>query len=181
MMLENDYDLTELVDEAISGVSYHYLAKIILSGACKPMSLCAPLVFSLGIEDLNLAQSALFYLLIQTTLVSTGALLVKGACKENAENTLKELVNKLNSINVFVGYESLLKSFKYNTEYEVVTTETIIPKILEKKYIAIPGEENESAASVSLVQEHIVGSEKYTLAVGEPQKTYKLVKSSSTV
>ena len=52
--------------------------------------------------------------------------------------------------------------------------------LLEKKYIMVPCSDDEVSNEVSLVQEHIVGSKKYTLSVGEVQKTYKLVKSPGT-
>ena len=70
----------------------------------------------------------------------------------------------------------MLSAYKYETKYNIKDSESIFPKIEEKKYIKIPiQDEYWGNRETPIVQEHIIGSDSYTLSIGQPEyKVYKL-------
>lgn len=92
--------------------------------------------------------------------------------KDAAETDLKWLLSHLDHINSSTTYDQLLESKKYKTEYKLLEkNDEGIRKIQQNKYILIPTSNDEE---VSILQEHIVGTDKYALSIGEPKKVYKL-------
>ena len=92
---------------------------------------------------------------------------------------------QLNDINVNLDGEALLAAKLYSERYHVVVNEHKIPMLQHDKFILVKGTTNYSKEEkeISILQEHIVGTEDYTLSVGEPEKKYKrvLVKSGANV
>ena len=91
--------------------------------------------------------------------------------KEKATRELKILVTDLEKINIYTTKELLLDSKKYKTEYELINDENEKKQIKQNKYILVPTKNEDE---ISVLQEHIVGSEDYSLSIGEPKKVYKL-------
>lgn len=88
---------------------------------------------------------------------------------------LKKLVLKLNNLYLNTDINLLLKSKQYKKKYKVIKKEQVIPKVLESKYIMVPTYNRDgSIKETSIVQEHELGSRKYVLYLGSPEKKLKL-------
>ena len=93
-----------------------------------------------------------------------------------ANMKLRKLPSLLNDINVKTDYDMLLQSELYEKNYKIEKNDNKSFSLTERKYIYVPsygynGEENET----SILQEHDIGSNIYTLSVEEPEKRYRRV------
>ena len=99
--------------------------------------------------------------------------------KEEAESDLIWLLSHLDHINFLTTYDQLLESKKYKTEYKLLEkSENGLRKLQQNKYILIPTGNDEK---VSILQEHVVGSNEYSLSLEEPKKVYKLSLANNPV
>lgn len=98
--------------------------------------------------------------------------------KDKALNNLRELSVKLKSINVDTDSNLLLETKEYKSKYKIRLNESKIPYILQEKYILVPSYDYDEIKDTSLLQEHIIGSKKYVLSKGSPQKKLKLAYSN---
>lgn len=89
---------------------------------------------------------------------------------ELANQQLDELVPKLRDIFIDTDVEMLRDVKCYETEYELSTRESFIPRIMQKKYINVPVDNDWGNNVRSIVQEHILGTKEYALSHGEPEK-----------
>ena len=88
-----------------------------------------------------------------------------------ARRLLKELVVKLEDLNIRTDYDSLLQSELYEKHYKVDVNDGFLPKILEEKYVLVPGRFfRGEMEDISVLQEHVVGSKEYVLSLGSPSK-----------
>ena len=90
-----------------------------------------------------------------------------------AQKDLTILAQKMNDNYIKTSYPLLLDSEYYDREWHIHINESKIPELIEKKYILVPtyvGDGN--TKSVSMVQEHIVGSDNYVLTLGSPKKKF---------
>ena len=94
-----------------------------------------------------------------------------GPQKEKAAKDLNILATDLEKINIYTTKEQLLQAKKYKTEHEIINDENDKKQIKQNKYILVP---TKNEGEISVLQEHIVGSEDYSLSIGEPKKVYKL-------
>ena len=68
-------------------------------------------------------------------------------------------------------YDSLLQSELYEKHYKVEVNEGILPKLVEEKYVLVPGRIfRGEMEDISVLQEHVVGREEYVLSLGSPSK-----------
>lgn len=88
---------------------------------------------------------------------------------------LKKLATDLNRINVPTNVDLLLESYKYETEY-LLNTDSSFPKIQKNTYFMVPIQQDGEQREVSLVEEHIIGENDYTISYGSPKKVLKLSK-----
>ena len=89
---------------------------------------------------------------------------------------LRQLVMLLRELNVNTDYDLLLESELYSKEKELKKGERLLPSLMVKKYISVPSYNDfGEITDTSILQEHIIGTEKYTLSIGEPKKQYKHV------
>ena len=104
------------------------------------------------------------------------------AYTEKSIRNLKRLVALLERINVSTNYEKLLESELYTKKYCFDTEDRTIPAIMSKKYIYVPaygydGEEK----TVSILQEHVIGSKEFILSQDEPDREYRRVLAKSNI
>ena len=89
---------------------------------------------------------------------------------------LKDLSTKLNDIGVKTDYDMLLKSEMYEKNYKVETSSDKLVTLSQKKYIYVPSYDfNGKEKETSILQEHDIGTNIYSLSVGEPDKQYRRV------
>lgn len=104
------------------------------------------------------------------------------AYTEKSIRNLEKLVTLLERINVSTNYENLLESELYTKKYSLDTEDRTIPAIMSKKYIYVPaygydGEEK----TVSILQEHVIGSKEFILSQDEPDREYSRVLAKSNI
>lgn len=179
LKIETDYDLFDLISGAKTGMQHKRIVKKIVGYSIATSMINLPFEMMAEQPGKEIMISTLYFFCCNSMGFPAAYYMLRDNTKKYSKEDLEKIVRQLSSFDVCVGYESLLKAYKYDKEYETIKSESAIPKILEKKYIMVPCS-NDVSDGVSLVQEHIVGSKKYTLSVGEVQKTYKLVKSPGT-
>lgn len=170
MKININYELFEKIDEAKNGFNVHRVGKKFAI----TNTLMSLLSIMLTPNDPEQIKGNILYCFSVTSLQFIGMELAMSRMqKENAIDTLKDLSSKLMDLDVHTNNELLLESKAYETIYKVNFADGIIPKIIQNKYIIVPTR-NEGEAS--LLQEHIIGTKKYALSVGEPekQKQYRL-------
>ena len=95
----------------------------------------------------------------------------QGFNKDNVLIELKELASLLRSHYINTDYELLQKVYEYETNYKFVLDENKIPRLKQDKYIMVPVVDRDGEKEVSLVQEHLIGSNDYELSYGSPTKS----------
>lgn len=177
MKLIINFDLIEKIKEAKTGFSLTKTAH----SAIKTTALVSPLHLADNILlDTPLELSILEILIIlsvETLLYSTTNLLLSKSCKKIANSELRLLSLMLKNININTNSKLLLNSYSYQTNYSISFDK--IPQLEQKKYIIIPVIENGEEKELSVLQEHIIGTSKYILSVGEPDKLFKLALSQA--
>ena len=174
MKLKINYDILDKINIAKTGINVKYSLK----NTGRVLAAYTP--FNIGI---NLAQNSpediipeyLFAIGLYSFIHFFPNIVLAKPQKEEAIKDLKILSSSLKALNVNTTQELLLDSEKYKTEYELTEEEK---KIKQSKYISIPTEED---SEVSILQEHIKGTDEYTLSIGEPKKVYKLVPSRNSI
>ena len=95
-----------------------------------------------------------------------------------SERDLKILASLLCKLNIDTSYDLLKDSRPNGKKYQIRLSENKVPQILESKYILVPTyTAMGDIKDTSLLQEHIVGSNRYVLSLGSKQK--KLVPAYS--
>ncbi len=138
--------------------------------------------FAIGISalyggDLSIASQAsvVGFGLISAGDVLTDAIFYKiygeDVYQMTASKRLKKLVGELEDLNVRTDYDSLLESELYEKHYKVDVNEGILPRLVEEKYVLVPGHFfRGDKEDISILQEHVVGSKEYVLSLGSPSK-----------
>jgi len=175
MKIEINYDLLDKIREANTGLSLNKTAKFILLRTSIQTTICMIIDMIYYAKIQNLLKDLTFSFLIQGVMTITTDLILSKINKSIASYDLKHLLNLLKVINIDTTYELLLDAYKYKTDYKVRFNNDKIPVLEEKKYIMVPVYENGDCKEVSIVQEHIVGTRKYHLSYGKPNKVLKLV------
>lgn len=169
MKIAINYELLSKINEAKCGFNINKIGKkmTVLMGIMSLVSVA----FSETPEQL---ASNILYSFTMLSLQTAGFEIIDSRVnKVRAENQLRQLVSELRDINVSTDYESLFEAENYKTKYKLSFSDGIIPKLVQNKYIMVP---TYNEGEVSLLQEHVVGTRKYDLSVGEPekQKQYRL-------
>ncbi len=173
MKIEINFDLLDKAREAKTGFSLNRTVRYVI-----PRTIAA----SAGYAALELATSAspekilngvpIFLLLYGAPFLIANGMLYK-RWKDLSIRELRILSKLLSDININTSYELLLDSENYKTEYKLKFDESKIPYIKQDKYINIPVYNDGDIKEVSLVQEHVIGSKKYSLSYGSPSKVLK--------
>ena len=170
MKIEVNYDLLEKIDEAKTGVNLNKMGRDVSF----MMSIMTPVCLLTSENDLkNFAGNILYSFSLSAIHYGLIPFLFRDSKKERAKSELKDLTSKLCSMDIYTNDELLLEANNYKTKYKINFNDGILPKLKQNKYIMVP---TKNAGEVSLLQEHVVGTRKYDLSVGEPeaQKQYKL-------
>lgn len=172
MKIKVNYDLIRKIEEAKTGFSLQKNIKKILTYTCMSTMIFIPS---------NIMQSKpeyiikdFFWFLSFHSFYRLFGLAFKNINKTIAIEDLKKLAIDLKRLNINTDYQSLLKSYSYKTEYKIKFNESLVPKLKQNKYIMIPDYSCGQEKEISMVQEHIVGTNKYTLSYGSPKKVLKL-------
>ena len=94
-----------------------------------------------------------------------------GFNKNRATMQLKELAILLKEQYVNTDYELLQEAYEYETNYKFILDDDKIPRLKQEKYIMVPVVDRDGEKEVSLVQEHLIGSNDYELSYGSPSKS----------
>lgn len=172
MKLVINYDLIEKIQEAKTGFALTKTAKSIMKHTAFISSFSLIDNFILGYPFETFLFEVLFGFTFETFIYGTNDLILAKINKELAIKLLKLLSIRLKDIDITTNYELLLESYKYQTNYNISFDK--IPQVEQKKYIMIPVIENGEEKELSLLQEHIIGTDKYILSCGEPIKVFKL-------
>lgn len=91
--------------------------------------------------------------------------------EERADDKLENLVAQLNNININVNLDNLKEANVYHKKYRLRKDGK--PGIIRERFIEIPVDENSynfNEDSVSIKEEHTMGSNSYVLTLGKPPK-----------
>lgn len=173
MKIEINYDLISKIVEANIGLDFKKSIKKglicgTMAAACLTaidIAASAPMNEIMGDIAFSYCYQAVWFGLTDTLLSKIN--------KSLSIDKLKLLAQTLRSINVNTNYDLLLQSYAYDTTYEI-NLDGSFPKLEQKKYIMVPVYDNGEEKEVSLVQEHTIGSNSYSLSIGSPKKVLKL-------
>lgn len=173
MKININYDLLDKIREAKTGFSLNRHVRHILPRTLLASTIFACLNLSSGDVAQRFVRGMLLYIVLYGITDGISTTLCKKTLKKAAINDLRILSLLLCDINISTSDELLLDSDNYETEYQIKFNESKIPYIKQDKYINVPVYDNGKIRAVSLVQEHIVGSKKYSLSYGSPKKVLK--------
>ena len=91
--------------------------------------------------------------------------------EERADDKLENLVAQLNNINIDVNLDNLKEANVYHKKYRLRKDGKV--GIIRERYIEIPVDEksyNFNEESVSIKEEHVMGSNSYVLTLGKPPR-----------
>ncbi len=95
--------------------------------------------------------------------------------KNASDKDIKELVIKLQELNVETNYDLIKKSQLDGKKYDVRLNEHKLPELVESKYILVPSYNYQGEIkTTNLKQEHVVGSKNYVLSIGSMQRQKQL-------
>lgn len=152
----------------------------------KDVYICSfPFTTAFALSTLNLLGSIVLSGLAAITSASALSIILKKCYKGDpiaflAETDLTVLASKLKDLGIDTTYDLLLESELYTRKYNVKVNKNKIPYLLGHKYIMVPTYDyNGEIGATSILQEHVVGSKKYVLSIGSPQKQVQFAYSGA--
>jgi len=109
--------------------------------------------------------------LVYSSMIGVTNLLCVFLEKNHSISDLKKLASLLRENYINTDYELLLQAYQYDVNYSFMLDDNKIPRLKQEKYIMVPTIERDSEKEVSLVQEHLIGSNEYELSYGSPSKS----------
>ena len=177
MKLRINFDLFN----EIMNVNNEYSAMKVIRNNKKLYAIYIPAFFVCNYASLRSVSTSLTILPLEALMIFGFDALSKYVegydfYKKESIQRLKELVPKLNdTLNLNVDYGLLLESELDSKKYNIQINKSILPTILETKYILVSTVDfNGHQKNISLMQEHLVGSNDYDLSVGSKKKELKL-------
>lgn len=175
MKLKINYDLLQKIKESNEGYT--------LNKAAKRVALYTTVSSAIGVIDNIATQKPIeefimevaTYLLAHSVLTASVMLATSNIFKKLSKTELEILSRQLKSLNLETNQELLMDTYKYKTEYEFKGGKHLFPSLEQRKYIMVPTLNNGEVVLEQLVQEHTIGGKEYTLSMGAPKGTYKLV------
>lgn len=131
----------------------------------------------------NIMSATIFFTLINTfDITFYNKPRVREEREFDAYDNLKRLAVYLNTLQVKTNATLLQDGQLLEKHYKVVEGEKGFPRILEEKYIEIPTCNNYGHESTEvLLQEHLIGSRKYDISVGETPRQKRLQFAKGTI
>lgn len=169
MKIRTNYDLIEEATMANKGFSVKRYAKTVLKASAIGTAIFLPLQTIDGITLAETVQTVVKSLEIYAGLYGMYSVFSRGIEQASAIDNLNFLSLKLDNIYVDTNANMLAEAKPYKTEYKL-NFSSFPPQLEEKKYIMVPVFSNWDNNERSLLQEHVVGSRKYDLSYGEPEK-----------
>ena len=170
MKIEINWDLMSKIKQAKYGFDLQRDFKVAFVS-----SILVTSVFSLfNLNDLDYQKKLLMR--FGSTFVFGLMGICIGECASNklsmgvAKKILSMIAYLLKDLNIDTNEELLMKSEKYLTKYKIKLDDYKIPYVLQEKYINIPILSNEKEDYVSVLEEHVIGSNKYIISRGELEK-----------
>lgn len=114
---------------------------------------------------------ALLYYIINSLNLRIKEKITGKTREERADDELENLVAQLNNININVNLNNLKEANVYHKKYRLRKDGK--PGIIRERFIEIPVDEksyNFNEDSVSIKEEHVMGSSSYVLTLGKPPK-----------
>lgn len=175
MKIVINYDLLDKIREAKTGVSLIRSVKRTLFYT----GVQSPFIFVDNTISKDSIESIIFDILIclsaHTIFTGLNATALAKIYQYLAINTLDSLLLELNTNCINTNQDILIGSYKYDTEYDF-SFYAFPPQIEQKKYIMVPVDDDWGKREISVVQEHIIGTNKYVLSLGTPEeKVYQLL------
>lgn len=176
MKIQVNFDLLSRIATAKTGFELDRTVKQIIKNTLIVETICLPLGIAADYTQEQFMAQLLRQLILQATILGTGDVILSKMQKERSIMQLKILSHTLNTIDIKTNYELLIQAYKYETNYKLDFNDSKIPQLIQQKYIMIPVYEDCEEKEISVLQEHIVGSESYDLSIGTPnyQKRLKL-------
>ena len=169
MKIRVNYDLFEKIVQAESGLSIKRRAYDFLKISPFVCLIVYGSAFAGG-GDINFQNITLTFSLAFLFNLSHELIDLKSKQKR-ANESLSMLVKDFNKLNISTTEDLIKESELYHSHYEVKLNSWKIPYLYEQKFIMVKTvDDNE----VSIKQEHVIGSRKWNISVGEPEKQYKL-------
>ena len=171
MKLQINYDLLEKITLADKGFTLKKNISRILFYTTFSTAFYLGMASVTKIEPVLIRQ-ILLALATNTSFVGITSSIDSKQNKEKAMKHLQLLSKYLEILNIETSDILLIQSYKYHTDYELDENNPL--KINKKEYIMVPAYDNGKEKEISLLQEHIIGTNKYTLSCGKPNKVLKL-------
>lgn len=172
MKIQINFDLLSKIKEANTGISLKRTANKLLFSTLFITGLSMPTIMNSSNSAIDQFNNFLIILFAQIIYTGKSNKLFAEKYKEIANNELNEILCLIKKLNISINYKSLLKSYTYDTEYEEYFDKSKIPKIIQKKYFAIPTDEEKE---ILLIQEHIIGTNTYDISCGSKTKKLNLI------
>lgn len=169
MKIVINYDLLQKIAESKTGLSLNKTLNNVLFYSTIASSLSG----LMGPTREEFLQIILHNISFYLALIGGTDLMLSGIKKDIACKQLRDLVSKLKDLEIDTSQELLEKAYEYKTEYEV--SHSFPPEIKQNKYIMVPVHDNGEESEISVVQEHVIGSDEYYLSYGSPKKVLKRV------
>lgn len=173
MKIEINYDLLDKIKESKTGFSLNRTTKPVILKTLIASSIYTVLNITDPRPIDKLIHAIPVFVVLYALPVTIANIIMKNRFKDLSIKQLRILSKLLSDVNISTSYELLLDSNNYKTEYEFKLSEAKIPYIKQDKYINVPVYSDGDIREVSLVQEHIIGSNKYSLSYGSPKKVLK--------
>lgn len=176
MKIVINYDLLDKIAESSKGFSLKRCVKKTLYYSAISSLVYMGISMVTGDSSENMIASIISYVAFHSIVMGTFTWALTSMTKESAAKHLNEFVSELSDSCVKTDDNAILNSYTYKSKYNI-NFDSIITQIEQKKYIMIPVcDEDLEDKEVSIVQRHILGSNKYVISREkfEDKKVYTL-------
>lgn len=175
MKIQINFDLLSKINDANTGLSLKRTVVKMFAGTVLTTSIALPFCMNDNSVVNDSLTSFFMILSAQTIYTIRSNKLFADKYKEIASIELNKFLHSLDCLDISVNYEELLNAYTYCTEYEELSDDSFLPKIVQKKYFVIPSANNRVDNDIFLIQEHVIGSDVYNISCGHKEKKLKLV------
>ena len=179
MNLMIDYDVIDAICDTKDGFTP---GKIIRNNKSRWAKYYLPAMFLMSYilvkdeEFKYFPQQVLTFLILTFSMELVAHKFLGDVYKEKSILKLQLLVVLLKDLEIHTSYDLLTESYCYHKIHNLKLNDKKIPQIIESKYILIPSYDYKGdIVDTSVLQEHVLGSNTYTLSLGSFKKVLKPV------